>query len=266
MKHRSRSATRSTGCLTAYRPGAPAAFLSGLPAVLLAVLLAFSVRCAAFLTPSFAAAGGNVTHTTRILSLQSSSVAAGDANVSVNAVIELKFTDKVDEITDVEYNKDCIHLTKDSGEVVPLNVIFPDTQLQQGYQKHIFVTPQNALSPSTGYTLTIDQNLRNKHGTPLDRSYQIRFTTAAAEADAVGASNDDLKALGDNILTYSSAEPTTNAGSNESSTTAAAVTDDAAAEQKTIHTVTAVLVPVLLVLVVVVFVLSLRRSRKKPKQ
>ncbi len=156
------------------------------------VFLIFSVGSAS------AANGDNLT-------LTSSTVVDGDTNLSIRPIIELQFSGKVDDITILEHNKDCFHLQDANGNVLTLNVLFPDVQLQTRYVKHIFLTPEADLIPGASYTLTIDQTLSDKKLHPLDQSYRITFTTGTDEVYARGAENEDLLSLGDDVLLYQTA-------------------------------------------------------------
>lgn len=231
---------------------------------LLAALMALAVLFAGML-PVFAAGGagdGSGSAREQVLALESASVVDGDSNISIHVVLELTFTGKVDELEVLEHNKDCLHLTDNSGNSVPIRIWFPDTQVQKTFRNQIFVSPQQALAPSAAYTLTVDAALLNKDGATLGETKQIRFTTAAEEADAKGAQNGDLSLLGDNILSYETATPPAAAVSVS--------TEDTSADQTTgedsgtnVHTLVRILIPVLLLAVLLVFGLSLHSARRK---
>lgn len=139
------------------------------------------------------------------LSLTSSTVVDGDTNLSIHPVIELQFSGKVDDLTVVSQNKDCFHLQDTTGMVVPLQVIFPDVQVQTRLVNHIFLVPAQELLPGATYTLTIDSTLSDKKSHTLVQSYPITFTTGTDELYARGAENEDLLSLGEDIITYESA-------------------------------------------------------------
>lgn len=146
------------------------------------------------------------------LTLTSSTVVDGDTNLSVRPVIELEFSGKVDELTLVSQNKDCFHLQDASGAVQSLEVIFPDVQVQTRFMNHVFLRPEKELLPGATYTLTIDQNILDKKGNLLGRSYRMSFTIGTDEVYARGAENENLTSLGKNILTYQTAlTPASNA-------------------------------------------------------
>lgn len=221
-------------------------------AVFAAVLL---LMCPFF--SAFAADGsgsGDQTGKEEGLTLQSSSVVDGDRNVSVRPVIELVFSGKVDDILVLALNKDCFHLQSGAGDVLALQVLFPDTQVQNRFQRHVFLTPESALEPEQSYTLTIDRTLADKKGHTLVSSYQIRFTTADDEAFATLKENEDLIALGDNTLAYSTAllpnaADAAEAGPADNSAENAGQNGDG----PSVQTIIRVAVPVLLLVLAAVF-------------
>lgn len=161
------------------------------------------------------------------ISLTSSTVVDGDTNLSVHPVIELEFSGKVDDITIVQQNKDCFHLQDAAGNVLTLQVLFPDVQLQTRFVKHVFLVPAQELAPGASYTLTIDKTLCDKKFHPLDQSYRMTFTTGTDEVYARGAENEDLLSLGEDVLTYETALAPSAAAD------AAPVSEDTASEAKT---------------------------------
>lgn len=139
------------------------------------------------------------------ISLTSSTVVDGDTNLSVHPVIELQFSGKVDDITILQQNKDCFHLQDAAGNVLTLQVLFPDVQVQTRFVNHIFLVPAQELVSGASYTLTVDKALCDKKFHPLDQSYRMTFTTGTDEVYARGAENEDLQSLGEDILTYETA-------------------------------------------------------------
>ncbi|MBO7689235.1 MAG: hypothetical protein J6T14_00120, partial [Clostridia bacterium] len=118
-----------------------------------ALLLALSLFCAAAAEGS-ADGSGSGDGNGEINRLQSSSIVDGDSNISTRPVIELVFSGKVDDITVLSANKDCFHLQDAAGTVQTLEVLFPDTQVQNRYQHHVFLIPSAALAAGQEYTLT----------------------------------------------------------------------------------------------------------------
>ena len=118
----------------------------------------------------------------------------------------------------------------------------------------MFLTPESALEPEQSYTLTIDRTLADKKGHTLVSSYQIRFTTADDEAFATLKENEDLIALGDNTLAYSTALPPNAADAAE-----AGPADNSAenagqnGDGPSVQTIVRVAVPVLLLVLAAVF-------------
>lgn len=192
--------------------------------------------------------------------LESSSVVDGDMDISVHPVIELVFSKKVDDISVLSQNKDRFHLQDSAGTVVPLSVLFPDTQVQNRFVNHVFLVPEADLAAGAVYTLTIDRGIADKKENVLSQSYVIHFTTATDEAFAKLQVNEDLTSLGDDVLTYQTALPPA-AGAADTTEPAASV-EDTASEDTDVRTVILIAVPLLLALLGFVFFRSLKASKR----
>jgi len=136
------------------------------------------------------------------LTLVSSSVADGAANVPLDPVIQLNFNKNVVNISVLDNNAQCFHLIDQSGAPVPIKLIFPDDQMQTTYKRNVFILPEANLQKNSQYELVVDSILRAKNGTGIDNAHTITFTTGAA---ATGEQNEILLKLGDNIIEYTNA-------------------------------------------------------------
>jgi len=136
------------------------------------------------------------------LTLVSSSVANGDTNVPIDPVIQLNFNKNVVNIAVLDNNSKCFHLIDNSGAPVPINLNFPDDQMQTTYKRNVFIIPKEKLQINSQYELVVDSILRAKNGTSIDNSHPITFTTGVA---ATGEQNEVLLKLGDNVIEYTNA-------------------------------------------------------------
>lgn len=196
------------------------------------------------------------------LTLQSSSVVDGDTDLSVRPVLELQFSKKIADILILEHNKDCFHLQDASGAVVPLTVLFPDTQLQSRYVYQVFLMPDQDLQPGAAYTLTVDDQLIDKKENTLDRAYTIGFTTATDETFAKAKENEDLMALEGNLLEYQTALPPAAGSAADASPTDSADASQPASDEVPVRTVILIAVPLLLALLGFVFYRNLKSSKQ----
>lgn len=175
---------------------------------LIALLMALTT------VPAFAAngdgtGGGNGDRRDIAMTLKASSVNDGDTDIAVNETIQLDFNKNICNVTVLANNKLCFHLTDDSGNAVPIRLIFPDTQVQKDYKHEVFIQPVEDLHPNTDYQLTVDSTLAAHNGTVIDNAHIIHFTTGTQRTDA---ENKILKELDDYIITYETAS-----GENENS-------------------------------------------------
>ena len=136
------------------------------------------------------------------LTLTETSVKDGDSDVPVNVTIQLDFNKNVCNITVLPNNKMCFHLTDASGEAVPIQLIFPDDQIQHDYKKQVFIIPQEDLAENTRYKVSVDSTLMAKNGTTIDNAHTFTFTTGTRRSDD---ENQVLKKLADNIMVYETA-------------------------------------------------------------
>lgn len=136
------------------------------------------------------------------LTLVSSSVADGDTNVPIDPVIQLNFNKNVVNIAVLENNSNCFHLIDESDAPVPINLIFPDDQMQSTCKRNVFIIPRENLQTNSQYELVVDSILRAKNGTSIDNAHIITFKTGA---EATGGQNEVLLKLGDDIIEYTNA-------------------------------------------------------------
>ena len=229
----------------------------------LALLLALSLFCAAAAEGNADGSGsGGQDAKGEANTLQSSSIVDGDSNISTRPVIELVFSGKVDDITVLAANKDCFHLQNAAGEVQALEVLFPDTQIQNRFQHHVFLVPAAVLAAGQEYTLTVDGSVADKKGHTMDRGLQIRFTTATDETYAVMKENEDLLSLGEDVLSYSTSLPPSGSIGTADAAQSASDADASASSGPSARTIILVAVPVLLLLLAGMFYANWKKAKE----
>lgn len=134
-----------------------------------------------------------------VLTLESGSVKNNASNVHLNETFQLNFNKNVCNVTVLAHNKMCFHLTDESGATVPIQLIFPDTQVQRDYKREVFIIPTQDLAPNTQYRISVDSTLSAKNGTYIDNAHTITFTTGTKRTDK---ENKILKNLGENTIVY----------------------------------------------------------------
>jgi len=115
------------------------------------------------------------------VTLDSSSVEDGAADVPVDASITLVFTNNVVNKKIADNNKSCITLSG-GGQDVALDFEMADDQIEPDKKRDIIVSPAEPLAEGTKYTLTISKELTGKNGIPLGEDIAITFTTEGAAA------------------------------------------------------------------------------------
>ncbi len=123
------------------------------------------------LSSSIIMAGG------KSLSLKKSIPEAGTVNVTVDTVIILEFSNNVVNLNIQSINKLCFNLENREGENIPIEVIFPDDQLEPEKKRIISLKPVGALEKSMDYILLIDGGLQSKNGQILGKDIVVNFTT-----------------------------------------------------------------------------------------
>lgn len=199
------------------------------------------------------------------LTLVSSSVISGDTNVSQYAIIELKFSGKVDSLDVLNENCHRFHLTDASGNIVPITVTAPDVQLQRRFQQHFFVRADDGFTPGASYTLTIDRGFSDKNGVTTAEPYAISFKASDSADNTAGNINNDLEFLKDNILVFRISDPLNeNSYASGQENSAAAETQNKNQTSKTakIDTVRKVVIPLILVIIAVSVFFGVKNRKK----
>jgi hypothetical protein len=114
------------------------------------------------------------------LTLATSSVPDGCADVPLNAQITLTFSKNVINMSVRDNNMACFSMTDSSGVIVGISVLMGDDQVDPNVKRLVTIKPKNELSPDTAYILTISRNLTSKSGVSLGDDVTLTFTTVSA--------------------------------------------------------------------------------------
>ena len=156
---------------------------------------------AVLIIPAFAvtvsAEGGNGDGTgggkDKPLALESSSIANGEQNVSLNPEIVLTFNKNVVHFTVKENNMKCFSMTDVDGNSVPINIIMGDDQVDPSIKRIVTVIPESSLEYDTSYLLKIGKDITSKSGVSLGKDSYISFTTVKEKATTAAPSTTITK-------------------------------------------------------------------------
>lgn len=197
--------------------------------------------------------------------LETCSIKNLDSNIPLDPIIELDYNKNVVNISVTQNNIGCFHLVDENRESIPIELIFPDDQLQQDVKRNIFIRPKADLDPETTYTLIIDDSLMAKNGSYIDKAYKYVFTTGISRAQE---SNTLLDSLGDNIVIYTSNLPASEASSSASDSDAGVspIPEESAGASLDTQTLSYTILAVAAVSIIILIVLQiLKRGRTDPK-
>jgi hypothetical protein len=147
-------------------------------AIVLTLMFALAVSASADDGDGDGTGGG----TTEPLTLTSSSVPDGSADVAADAVITLTFSKNVVNFTVRDNNMTCFSMRDAAGTAVPISVIMGDDQVDPSIRRIVQIAPVSALASGTTYILTISGDVTSKSGVSLGQDVAITFTTAPAAA------------------------------------------------------------------------------------
>jgi len=136
------------------------------------IIKRFSVFLAVLLLSLSALTAGN-----KPLSLRSSNPENGETGVPKDIVLELEFSNNVINLSVQENNRAALSLKVDNGELVGIEVVFPDDQLEPEKKRQISIRPLNPLKGGTTYSLQVDGTFRAKNGSNLGDPLTLSFTT-----------------------------------------------------------------------------------------
>ena len=135
-----------------------------LPNVLVLILAAVLLFCCPASTFSSDAVGtggngdGVGENSGQPLELTYSSVQNGQTNVSVDAAIDLVFSNNVVHFSIAENNKNCFVLQDETGMPTSIAVVMGDDQVDPSIRRNIGIVPESSLEQGVKYTLIISKS------------------------------------------------------------------------------------------------------------
>ncbi|MDM8533639.1 Ig-like domain-containing protein [Clostridiaceae bacterium HSG29] len=109
------------------------------------------------------------------LEFVSSSINDGDTEVSMEAEINLEFSNNVTNMKVKDNNISAFSLVNGKGENIDIDVIVPDEQINPELKRMITIKPVNDLVKGESYTLVIDKKLSSKNESTLKENIEINF-------------------------------------------------------------------------------------------
>lgn len=123
--------------------------------------------------------GGTGGNSSEPLTLVSSTVTDGQADVGLTPEITMVFSKNVTDLSVKDANLTCFSLNKLDGGEVGFEVLMADSQVEPEKKNDVVVRPSAELEAGTEYIVTISKALTSKSGASLAEDVTIRFTTAS---------------------------------------------------------------------------------------
>jgi len=98
-------------------------------------------------------------------------------DVPLDTEIKLLFNKNVVNFTVKENNSTCFSIIDENNNEIPIDVIFPDDQIEPERKREIIIRPKEAFNENTTYTVKISANLMAKNGNTLGENLSFSFTT-----------------------------------------------------------------------------------------
>jgi len=115
------------------------------------------------------------------LALAESNPENGAVDVPLDTQIKLLFNKNVVNLTVKDNNSKCFRLLDADNNEVPIEVIFPDDQIEPERKREINLKPLEQLKENTTYKVEVSEMLQAKNGTNLGTAVSITFTTIALQ-------------------------------------------------------------------------------------
>lgn len=134
------------------------------------------------------------------LTLVESNPGNGAVDVSLDTQIKLIFNKNVVNLTVKDNNSKCFKLLEANNEV-PIEVIFPDDQMEPDRKREITLKPLELLKENTTYKVEVSEKLQAKNGTSLGTTISFTFDTVVLEPpvqklEAAPAASKETTAVG----------------------------------------------------------------------
>lgn len=117
----------------------------------------------------------------KALTLVSSSIKNGSANISLKPEIKLTFNKNIVNMSVKDHNLKCFLLQDANGNSIPINLTLADDQVDFAARNDATIKPKNNLSKDTVYSIVVTPGLQSKSGETTKEEMKITFTTEGAK-------------------------------------------------------------------------------------
>jgi len=98
-------------------------------------------------------------------------------DVPMDAVVKLLFNKNVVNFSIKDNNASCFSIVDENNKEVPIDIIFPDDQIEPEKKREITIKARESFKESTTYTVNISSKLMAKNGNTLGENISLSFTT-----------------------------------------------------------------------------------------
>lgn len=142
--------------------------------VIVALMLLGALSAA---TLSFAEGGNNP------LTIESSTPADGDLDVSKDAEIVIVFSKNIVNMAVKENNANCFTMNDNEGNDIEIDIVMADDQIDREKRHDVQIIPVGGLEEGKQYTINISKDMSAKNGNTLGEDKIITFSTVGYSAE-----------------------------------------------------------------------------------
>ncbi|NGM84709.1 Ig-like domain-containing protein [Paenibacillus sp. 7124] len=103
----------------------------------------------------------------------------GETNISINPIIQCKFSHNVAHFEVQKRNKTLFSLRKEDGTDVPIRAFAADVQIEFDKRQYIYLSPINSLEENTKYYVSVQEGVQAKNGMATEKEQQFSFVTGS---------------------------------------------------------------------------------------
>lgn len=103
----------------------------------------------------------------------------GETNISINPIIQCKFSHNVAQFEVQKRNKSLFSLRKEDGTEVPIKAFAADVQIEFDKRQYIYLSPINPLEENTKYYVSVQEGVQAKNGMATEKEQQFSFVTGS---------------------------------------------------------------------------------------
>lgn len=105
----------------------------------------------------------------------------GETGISLNPIIQCKFSHNVAHIQVQKRNKTLFSLSKEDGTDVPVRTFTVDAQIEFDKRQYIYLSPNDPLEENTKYIVTVKEGVQAKNGMATDKEHRFSFMTGSSQ-------------------------------------------------------------------------------------